>query len=52
MLFWGTRMRGWVSEVRAGDTVLREGDPAEAFILLLSGEIRVQEAERFVEARA
>jgi signal transduction histidine kinase len=33
--------RGWVAETRAGDTVLREGDPAEVFVMLLSGEIRL-----------
>jgi len=33
--------RGWVAEAAAGETVLREGDPAEVFVMLLEGEIRL-----------
>ncbi|MGF1661342.1 MAG: sensor histidine kinase [Kineosporiaceae bacterium] len=33
--------RGWVVEVPAGSAVYREGEPAELFVVLLEGEIRL-----------
>ncbi|MGF1646927.1 MAG: sensor histidine kinase [Kineosporiaceae bacterium] len=33
--------RGWVVEVSAGAAVYREGEPAEVFVVLLDGEIRL-----------
>jgi signal transduction histidine kinase len=33
--------RGWVSEAPAGTVVLREGDPAEVLVMLLSGSIQL-----------
>jgi signal transduction histidine kinase len=33
--------RGWVSAAPAGSVVLREGDPAQVLIMLLSGSIRL-----------
>jgi signal transduction histidine kinase len=33
--------RGWVSDTPAGTVVLREGEPAEVLVMLLSGEIRL-----------
>ncbi len=39
-LAWVTE-RAWVAEAPAGETLLREGDPAEVFLLLLDGEIRL-----------
>jgi signal transduction histidine kinase len=33
--------RGWVVDVPAGEPVYREGEPAELFVVLLEGEIRL-----------